>query len=85
MEQLPLGRRDLDRRQAGGLAALERVAEHIVVGGDRRADELIHLGPDVAGHLDGYSSSCQGVRIRGPSAVMATVNSKWAASEPSCE
>ena len=32
-----------------------------------------------------YSSSCQGVRIRGPSAVTATVNSKWAASEPSWE
>src|SRR5881227_2697760 len=30
-------------------------------------------------------ASCQGVRIRGPSAVTATVNSKCAASEPSCE
>ena len=29
--------------------------------------------------------SCHGVRIRGPSAVMAIVNSKWAASEPSWE
>src|SRR4051812_1432522 len=29
--------------------------------------------------------SCHGVRIRGPSAVMAMVNSKWAASEPSWE
>jgi hypothetical protein len=29
--------------------------------------------------------SCQGVRMRGPSAVMAIVNSKWAASEPSWE
>jgi hypothetical protein len=29
--------------------------------------------------------SCHGVRIRGPSRVMAIVNSKWAASEPSCE
>jgi hypothetical protein len=29
--------------------------------------------------------SCHGVRIRGPSAVTATVNSKWAASEPSWE
>jgi hypothetical protein len=29
--------------------------------------------------------SCQGVRMRGPSAVTATVNSKWAAREPSCE
>ena len=28
-------------------------------------------------------SECQGVRIRGPSSVTATVNSKWAASEPS--
>src|SRR5262249_1007097 len=27
-------------------------------------------------------ASCQGVRIRGPSAVTATVNSKWAASDP---
>ena len=31
------------------------------------------------------SSSCQGVRIRGPSGVTATVNSKWAASESSSE
>ena len=30
-------------------------------------------------------SSCQGVRMRGPSSVTATVNSKWAASEPSAE
>ena len=30
-------------------------------------------------------TSCQGVRIRGPSPVMAIVNSKWAASEPSWE
>src|SRR3954447_14715027 len=29
--------------------------------------------------------SCQGVRIRGPSAVIAMVNSKWAAREPSWE
>src|SRR4051794_7196780 len=28
---------------------------------------------------------CQGVRIRGPSAVMATVCSKWAARDPSRE
>src|ERR1700741_2054730 len=32
-----------------------------------------------------YSSSCQGVRMRGPSAVTAIVNSKWAAREPSWE
>ncbi len=30
-------------------------------------------------------ASCQGVSTRGPSAVIATVNSKWAASEPSWE
>ena len=30
------------------------------------------------------SGSCQGVRTRGPSAVIAIVNSKCAASEPSC-
>jgi hypothetical protein len=30
-------------------------------------------------------SRCHGVKIRGPSAVMAMVNSKWAASEPSWE
>src|SRR5436305_6660245 len=30
-------------------------------------------------------STCQGVRTRGPSASIATVNSKWAASEPSWE
>jgi hypothetical protein len=29
--------------------------------------------------------SCQGVRIRGPSAVTAIVNSKWAVTEPSWE
>jgi hypothetical protein len=29
--------------------------------------------------------SCQGVRMRGPPAVIAIVNSKWAATEPSCE
>src|SRR3954453_10426534 len=29
------------------------------------------------------SSRCQGVRIRGPSAVIATVCSKWAARDPS--
>jgi hypothetical protein len=29
--------------------------------------------------------SCQGVRIRGPSAVTAMVNSKWAVVEPSWE
>jgi len=29
--------------------------------------------------------SCHGVRILGPSAVTAIVNSKWAASEPSWE
>ncbi len=34
---------------------------------------------------EGLHSSCQGVRIRGPSSVTATVNSKWAASEPSWE
>jgi hypothetical protein len=31
------------------------------------------------------TSSCHGVRIRGPSAVIATVCPKWAASEPSWE
>lgn len=30
-------------------------------------------------------ASCQGVRIRGPAAVIATVNSKWAARDPSSE
>ena len=30
-------------------------------------------------------ASCHGVRIRGPSAVIAIVNSKCAASDPSCE
>ncbi len=29
--------------------------------------------------------SCQGVRIRGPSAVTAIVNSKWAVTDPSWE
>ena len=31
------------------------------------------------------TSACHGVRTFGPSAVTATVNSKWAASEPSWE
>ena len=31
------------------------------------------------------SGWCHGVRMRGPSAVIAIVNSKWAASEPSWE
>jgi methionyl aminopeptidase len=39
-----------------------------------------HVGDDAS-----PSSRCQGVRMRGPSAVMAMVNSKCAASEPSCE
>jgi hypothetical protein len=30
-------------------------------------------------------ASCHGVRTRGPAAVTAIVNSKWAASEPSWE
>src|SRR5690348_3905579 len=30
-------------------------------------------------------ASCQGVRMRGPPGVTATVNSKWAAREPSSE
>ena len=30
-------------------------------------------------------ASCQGVRIRGPAAVTAIVNSKWADSDPSWE
>ena len=38
-----------------------------------------------AGSAGSATSSCQGVKIRGPSAVMATVCSKWAASDPSCE
>ena len=48
------------------------------------AAHLAALGePPLAG---GYSGcSCQGVRMRGPSAVTATVNSKWAASESSSE
>jgi hypothetical protein len=35
--------------------------------------------------LAAQAASCQGVRTRGPSAVTAIVNSKWAASEPSWE
>ena len=30
-------------------------------------------------------ASCHGVKIRGPPAVIAIVNSKWAASDPSWE
>jgi hypothetical protein len=43
------------------------------------------------GALGGYAavvawtSACHGVSTRGPSAVTATVNSKWAASDPSWE
>jgi hypothetical protein len=40
---------------------------------------------DEWGAWDSYSSMCQGVRMRGPLAVTATVNSKWAAREPSSE
>jgi hypothetical protein len=44
------------------------------------------LGDARATSLRGQAySSCQGVRMRGPSWVTATVNSKWAASEPSAE
>ena len=39
--------------------------------------------PDAVLAASGQSFKCQGVRIRGPSAVTAIVNSKWAASEPS--
>jgi deazaflavin-dependent oxidoreductase (nitroreductase family) len=45
---------------------------------------MLALRPrEPGGGLSPHSSSCQGVRMRGPSAVTATVNSKWAASEPS--
>ena len=45
-----------------------------------------NLGPASAGQAAARATdSCQGVRMRGPAAVTAIVNSKWAASEPSCE
>ena len=75
--------RDGDRGRAGrartGLGVPLRPAADAAPGGraGRRAAEAQAAArcPD----------SCQGVRIRGPSAVIATVNSKCAASEPSCE
>ena len=57
----------------------------------RRDDQASPLRPagrpaGVAARLRGGGlRSCQGVRMRGPSAVIAIVNSKWAASEPSWE
>ena len=45
----------------------------------------IQAAPAVAGAPFSASARCHGVMIRGPSAVMATVCSKWAASDPSCE
>src|SRR4051812_49935014 len=60
------------RERAGALAA--RPA--------RLANDSVRPGDYAA--LAARLATCQGVRIFGPSAVMATVNSKWAASEPSC-
>ena len=45
----------------------------------------LQAAPAAAGAPFADASRCHGVRIRGPSAVIATVCSKWAASEPSWE
>ena len=65
----------LPRRESQGPGQPRRDA-----GRDARAPPL---GVHPRATLGRYS--CQGVRIRGPSAVTATVNSKWAASESSAE
>ena len=49
------------------------------------ATEDIAISAAISSGGGGDLLSCHGVRIRGPSAVIAIVNSKWAASEPSCE
>ena len=79
-------RRRMDARRNGGL------------GSARSAPGLAHragLGAPANAAAGGpkktYAAarppfaSCQGVRIRGPAAVIAIVNSKWAASDPSWE
>jgi DNA-binding SARP family transcriptional activator len=52
-----------------------------------RATYVVRLEPPSGGlgQRQPPLSSCHGVRIRGPSAVMAMVNSKWAARDPSWE
>ena len=57
---------------------------------DAKRMYVMHLRPRVAGEPTAQAATrcpdtCQGVRIRGPSSVIATVNSKCAASEPSWE
>ncbi len=64
---------DLHRGPALLLACSPRSAP---TGRDRPAAQA------AAGWASGW---CQGVRMRGPAAVIAIVNSKWAASEPSWE
>src|SRR3954453_10045153 len=49
----------------------------------RPAEELAQRPLNQAARTS--SARCQGVRILGPSDVIATVCSKWAAREPSCE
>src|SRR3954452_10835510 len=49
----------------------------------RPAEELAQRRLNQAARTS--SARCQGVRILGPSDVIATVCSKWAAREPSCE
>ena len=59
------------------------------LGGRRRARPDSPNGgwehPAFRGYAAAWATGwCQGVRMRGPVAVIATVNSKCAASEPSC-
>ena len=92
----PCTRRDCDRRgecdgretaiaavlAVLGLAVRARCSACGGCGGRSGAGERC---ADAAQAAARCPDSCQGVRIRGPSAVIATVNSKCAASEPSWE
>src|SRR5687767_6371965 len=49
------------------------------------AARRMNIAAPIQAAAAGTRTSCHGVRIRGPSAVIATVNSKCAVSEPSWE
>src|SRR5262249_47025908 len=50
VEELPLGRRDVDRRQARGRVRLERGGERVVRRGDRVGEVTVDLRPALVGH-----------------------------------
>ena len=77
-------RRCVSRQAAAGGAAVGRE-----LGETGRIDPFLRVG-DLTALRDAYaarraSSRCHGVQILGPSGVTATVCSKWAASDLSCE